>query len=240
MAFGNLFNRVAGSVRGALDRIKREAERAFFDDIPDDGPSRSGSAPPPPPPPSQQSVAGQTPIYFYTTTTGFKSAASSATAGITIHLDQQVSAAMADIIGQTGVDRFREALAPLRRTGELEDSFTYRVSNDNQSISIYSTHPAASSIQYGYETGGSIQSLLDWMEHKPEYSGLSERAQKQAAYFIIGKIKNHHPPGGNSTLSMLSPMGERRYDYLTVVREALENDIETLLDDYVDEINSGV
>lgn len=241
MGFGGLFNKVSGSVRNAFTNIARSIESSVFGDLPgSSGPSTSFTAvnaTANDPPPSSGSV--QENVYFYTTTTGLKYTAANAVAGIMVHLDKSVSYALSEAIGQAGVQRFQQALKPIRRTGDLEGSFQYDIVNDGKGVIIYSDHPAAGSIQYGYKGAGSIEALTEWMQQKSEFRNLSDREQVRAAYFIMKKIKKNFPPGPDSTLRSLAPVGERRYDYITIVRDALEKDIQELLDGYVDAANSG-
>lgn len=232
MNFGSIFGKVVGSVRNAVENISNQIRSQFAAEPSSSRQTTQSSSAP------QQSQ--MTNISFSMTTSGLSLVASRAAAGILVHLDQDVSTTLMESIGEMGVERFKEALEPIRRTGEVSDSFTYRIVNGGRGVVIYSDHPAARSIQYGYSTGGSIEALTDWMKQKAEFRNLSEKEQIRAAYFIIKKVKKGFPPGATSDLRRLAPVGERRYDYLSVVGDSLGKDVDALLTSYMSAANEGL
>jgi hypothetical protein len=151
-----------------------------------------------------------------------------AVAGATVYFDADVSDATLNAIGRRGVQLIQEQLAPMKRTGSLEDSWQYRIDRAGGRVTIYSDHPAASSILNGYRNTN-IDNLKDWMKSKNEYKGLTDKEKKLVAFRIWKKIKDGRRPEGNSTIASLSATGSRSFDYLTPAAINLQQEIDQIL-----------
>lgn len=143
-----------------------------------------------------------------------------------------VAAAIGDDIGRRGVELVQEALEPISRSGKTKDSFKYRYNPATSTVEIYSDEESAYAIQHGFSESGSIQSLMDWMQYKSEFSGLDSKAKKRVAFAIHNRIENDGRAGGKSTIWNLPPYGKRQYQYLEVALKKLEPEIETVLKDF--------
>ena len=154
-----------------------------------------------------------------------------------VYFDSKVSLEIMRGTVESAKKAIEEAFAPIRRTGEVQNSFQYKIIAPNRQVLIYSDHPAASAIQEGFTKGGSIQNLMEWMQQKAEFKNLKESKQREAAYMIKRKIERGEQPGAASSLKRLHPVGERRYDYMAQVTERITGDIEDMLNVVVGEAN---
>lgn len=154
-----------------------------------------------------------------------------------VYFDSAVTKEMLQETLRSAKRAVEQAFAPIRRTGEVEKSFQYKILTRNRQVLIYSDHPAASAIQEGYTSGGSIQNLMEWMKNKQEFKNLEEEKQREIAYMIKRKIERGDAPGPNSTLRRLRPEGERKYDYMTIVTELISRDVEIMLNTIADQAN---
>lgn len=151
-----------------------------------------------------------------------------------IYLDPQTQAGVLHEIGRRGVGIIQDTLAPIRRTGSLERSIKYNVDVSQRMVTIYSDHPAASSLVQGYTSGGSIDALTEWMQHKAEFASLPDNEQKEAAFLIRRAIENGQSPGPRSTLAALNPSGERRFDFLSDAEQQISDMIRDALQEVID------
>lgn len=114
-----------------------------------------------------------------------------------------------------------DALDPLKRTGDLESS--WKIITRNDGFDIVSDDWAASSIQLGFSQPAPKDTLLAWMKLKPEFSGLDNKEASRVAFAIRRHMLNGGAPGKTSTIGPLSPSGERKYDYFSVVVKNIQN-----------------
>lgn len=154
-----------------------------------------------------------------------------------VYFDSEVTTAFLQEVVKSAKIAVEQAFAPIRRTGEVQDSFQYKILTRNRQVVIYSDHPATSAIQQGYTKGGSIQKLMEWMEHKDEFKNKKESEKREIAFLIKRKIERGDPPGPQSTLRRLRPEGERRYDYMTRVHNQIARDVEIMLNEMANEAN---
>ncbi len=130
-------------------------------------------------------------------------------------------------IGKMGVKIVRDIVEPIKRTGGFERSWKYKIGSDGDSVSIYSDHKAASSLQRGINYVGSTQSLVAWLRTKKEHKGKSESELNRFAFNIKRKIDRGDSPGDGSTLKTLAPQGERRFDYLAEASNQISEELDT-------------
>lgn len=112
-------------------------------------------------------------------------------------------------------------LAPLKRTGDLEDSWNVIVTSTG--FSLWTTDWAAHSIQTGFRQAPPKDVLLDWMDQKSEFRGLDAKESARVAYAIKLAIERGDTPGGHSSIGPLSPSGERRFDYHQQAEKEIRN-----------------
>lgn len=232
--FSNIAKTVIQKGQQLLQKAVQQHSHHNVNTGPQQQASSSSYSPPPPSAPSapSSSYGGggmDTSGISFSISSNLGGAFAAVEVGAEIYFDQEVSAALLRAVGEAGVDRMRQQLEPFRRTGGLERSWTYYIDYQNQSVRIFSDHPAASSIQYGY-LDTNIDNLKDWMKHKQEFQGLTEKEKNVAAFNIYRKIKKRHQTGGNSEFRTLNPSGQRQYDFLTPANRLLQADINDLLD----------
>lgn len=153
------------------------------------------------------------------------------TASLTVFFNKEIQQSILRDIGETGVRSVREWLAPIRRTGELESSFRYRIDLAGQSVTIFSTLPQASSIARGISTTGSQDRLITWLRSKSEHASKSEKELKRTAFLIQRSINTGKQPGPQSTLRSLTPIGTRSYNYLGLVEQDIEKYVQQMIDE---------
>lgn len=134
-----------------------------------------------------------------------------------------VDKALKSYIGAEGVEIMKELLDRLRRSGDLDSSWKYRILTD--SVEIYSEDWAAASIQSGFNQPPPKDEFLEWMNYKPEFSGMDTDEKSRAAFAIRRSMLANNPPGTGSTLRALPPTGERRYQYLREAGDAINDKV---------------
>jgi len=158
-----------------------------------------------------------------------------------ISVDGSLSNAVVDAIGQSAVEKLKDAVDPITRTGTLRDSFRYE--NQGKEIVVYSTASYAKSITSAssMRKPPSAEELMDWMKTKAEFAGLDPKDARRVAFAIRNSIKTGTGSGrtGRSDIRRLSPSGERAYDYVSVAVEQLSKEIGLLGLDVVGEVVRG-
>ena len=145
--------------------------------------------------------------------------------------DKLTSEQLFDDIGKAGVKIIQDLLEPLKRSGKTSDSFTYK--KEGMSVIIYSDNSAAYYINTGFSEAPSSQALMEWMNYKPEFSGLSASEAERVAFAIRKSIEDGKKPGPASTLSDLQPVGERKFDYVKLAVQQLKDKVDEQLSAYL-------
>lgn len=118
------------------------------------------------------------------------------------------------------VDRIRELVDPISRTGRLKNSFDYRQGDDESEV--YSDVEYAESIDDGMDelVPPPVDALLEWMKNKPELSGYTGKRARRVAFAIQNSIRQRiYNTTGRSDLMDLPPTGERRYNYIDIAAD---------------------
>ena len=145
-------------------------------------------------------------------------------AKLSIVFNREITRELLDYLGSEGLKAVQDSLEPISRSGRLRDSFSYEINGLNTVI-IGSNAPQAGSIASGIVTTPSIQSLMEWMLTKPEFSGMDKKRMRSVAGGIQQSIMNKNAPGKNSTLRRLNPTGQRAYNYFEVAIKDIEKTI---------------
>ena len=128
-----------------------------------------------------------------------------------------------EYIGNRGIAIIKDKLSPLRRTGQLEDSWKWKPTKEG--VEIYSQDWAASSIQQGWRQPPPKDEMLAWMNSKSEFSGMDSKEQERVSYAIRLTMLRGSSLGSKSTITSLAPVGQRRYDYFADVTKLIKDEI---------------
>ena len=158
-------------------------------------------------------------------TTDVSKARSMAEASIVVWLNKSLRRDIQEDIGKMGTKIVKDIVSPIRRTGGFENSWKYKLGSGGDSVTIYSDHKAATSLQRGIKRVGSTQDLVKWLKTKKEHSGKRDVELKRLAFNIKRKIDRGDSPGSTSTLKYLTPTGDRSFDYITKATEQIEKEL---------------
>lgn len=134
-----------------------------------------------------------------------------------------VDKALKSYIGAEGVGIMQELLERLRRSGDLDSSWKYRIMPD--SVEIYSEDWAAASIQSGFNQPPPKDEFLEWMNYKPEFASMDTKERERAAFAIRRSMLAGNAPGTGSSLRPLPPAGQRRYEFLKEAGDAINEKV---------------
>lgn len=131
-----------------------------------------------------------------------------------------IPSAIATQIADEMLEGIQDALLPIRRTGELEESFHIRQNGDM--IEIYSTSKYAATILGTSESWGKppIENLVGWIGTVPKFDTGGADPRLVAGAIFTSWDPNSYATSETSDLYRLPPYGVKAFDY---VKEASSN-----------------
>lgn len=142
----------------------------------------------------------------------------------------KLNTALATQVADSMLKEIQTALLPIRRTGELEESFHIRQNGEH--IEIYSTSKYAHTILGDSESWGhpSYPSIVGWMSGVSGFAVEGGLSPGQVA----GAIFTSWDPDSRiaterSGLYRLPPYGEKAFDYIGVARRKVEPKIDGIV-----------
>lgn len=130
-----------------------------------------------------------------------------------------LSDAMTTFAADTLLDEIRKAVSPISRTGELQESFG--ISQGVDGAEVFSSARHALTILGQAESWGnpSIQSIMGWADHVPEFEVEDSDLRQVAGAIFFSWDSESSEASPNSRLFSLPPVGQKAYDYVGVAIE---------------------